>query len=86
VKKPRQTTYEVRCKGYVIAHIDSYYSIELEHGELLYNASKKVAGFGYNCFNVLENQHGVACEKLTVTAPKRQDVPWYKRRKNINDE
>lgn len=67
-KKSRQTTFQVMCKGHVIAQIDSYYSIELEHGELLHNASRAAANLGFGCLDVLENQRGVACEQLTVKA------------------
>jgi len=68
MKKPRQTTFAVKCNGEVIAHVDSYYSIELEHGELLYNASRAAAKAGYDCFDKLRQRRGVACEMLTVEA------------------
>lgn len=68
MRKPRQTTYEIRCNDHAIAYIDSYYSKELEHSALLHNASRAAAKLGYDCFNILEDQRGVACEMLTVTA------------------
>ncbi len=64
----RETTYEVRCHGHVIAHVDSYYSKEFEHDKLLHSASIAADTLNYKCFNILEFQRGVACEMLTVTA------------------
>lgn len=68
MKKPRQTTFMVKCGGEVIAHVDSYYSIELEHGQLLHNASKAADKLGYVCYDKLKQQQGVPCEMLTVEA------------------
>jgi len=68
VKKSRQTTFMVKCQGAVIAHISSYNSIELEHGQLLHSASRAADSLGYDCYEQLERQRGVPCEMLTVEA------------------
>ncbi len=68
MKKSRQTTFMVKCHGDVIAHVDSYYSIELEPKELLHSASIAADSLGYDCYTKLERQRGVPCEMLTVKA------------------
>ena len=67
----RKTRFEVRCRGVVIGFIDSYYSIEQEHGELLHTASKGAGSAGFDCMNKLNQQRGVPCEELTVREVKK---------------
>lgn len=77
MKKSRQTTFAVKCHGDVIAHMSSYYSIELEPKELLHNASQAADALGYD---KLKRQRGYPCEMLTVEAlpseqPRKETMP-----------
>jgi len=64
----RQTTFAVRCRGDVIAHVNSYYSKEQEYGQLLHSASMAADKLGYICLDKMKDQRGVACEMMTVEA------------------
>jgi len=67
-KGQRQTTFAVKCRGDVIAHVDSYYSKELEYGLLLHSASVAADKLGYICLDTMKHQRGAACEMMTVEA------------------
>lgn len=84
MEKSRQTTFAVRCHGNVIAHLSSYYSIELEHSELLHNASRAADALGFDCYEKLRSQRGYPCEMLTVEAlhseqPRKETMPTENR-------
>lgn len=68
MKKTRMTTFVVKCGGDVITHVNSYYSIELEHEQLLHNASRAASKLGFDCYERLQHQSGVPCDRLTVEA------------------
>jgi len=61
-----KTPFHVLCRGVPICAFKSYYSMELEPKELLFNASRAADNAGYDCMNKLKAQQGVPCEELTV--------------------
>ncbi len=68
MKHERQTWYAIKCDGRVCGVMASYYSMELEAGELLFNASKHLAKSGHDCLVKFVCQNRVPCEDLTVEA------------------
>lgn len=70
MEKTRMTTFVVKCSGDVITHVNSYYSLELElePEHLLRNACKAAERLGFDCYERLQERHGVPCDRLTIEA------------------
>lgn len=71
----RMTRFAVRCRGTIIGYVDSYYSIELEHDQLLGTASKAAGEGGFCCLDVWKQKDGVPCEQLSATVVE----PFWKK-------